>query len=176
MLDKMSHKKKFFTVTGFTLLLAVFAFYRSILPTFTTISECNKKEMELDSTKASSGELQSVKAELEQLNALVGSETQSIEEINRGLVDFIGENAAGGLRLTGFPPVHDYIQNQFTIYTHQAEVEGNFASILELVYTMEKDFSSAKVCAVKFHSKEDFKTKRKHLYGTIYVQNIRRNF
>jgi len=176
MLDKLSHKKKFFAITGITLLLALFSFYRSVMPTFKTISDCTKKELELDSTKASSGELQSVKAELEQLNELVGSENQSIEQINRGIVDFIGKNASGNLKLTDFPPVHNYMQNQFTIYTHQPEVEGSFTSIVQLVYAMEKDFEAAKVCALKFHSKEDFKTKRKHLYGTIYVQNIVRNF
>jgi hypothetical protein len=175
MLDRLTYRQKFFGVMGIVLLLAVLSWWRGIGPTLDLRGQCSKMEWELDSTKASGDELQMTRMELDQLNAMLGSELESIEEINRGIMHFIGDRVDSlQLVLTDFPPVHEALQNQYKIYTHQAEVEGSFESILRLIYEFEDRFPLARICGVKLHTKEEFRTHQKKLYGIIYVQNIRR--
>jgi hypothetical protein len=175
MLDRLTYRQKFFGVMGIVLLLAVLSWWRGIGPTLDIRNQCAKMEWELDSSKATGEEIQIIRMELDQMNAMLGSEKESIEEINRGIMHFIGDRVDSlQLVLTDFPPVHEALQNQYKIYTHQAEVEGSYASILGLIYQFELRFPLARICGVKLQTREEFRSHQKKLYGVIYVQNVRR--
>lgn len=155
-------------------LLSLLTWFNGISKTLNLKSECSRMEYILDSTDASNSDIESIRAKIENYNDILGSETEKIEEINRGIMNFIGGQLEPlNLTLTEFPPVHEFVQNQYVIYTHQAEVEGSFANTLKLIYELETKFKLAKICGLKIHTKEDYATHRKKLYALIYVQNIR---
>lgn len=175
-MDKLSNKTKFLAVMMLSLLLAVLAFYRSVGPTIELMQQCRSMQKELDSTKVSGEELRLLQQELAQLNILVSSDNKNVDEINRGIVNFIGESTSDlNIHLVDFPSVHNFHDNDYEIFTHQAVVEGDFIPLLELIYRFEFHFEGARVCAVRFYTKEEFRTKQKHLYTMIYIQNIKKH-
>lgn len=156
--------------------LVMISWLRAINPTLNIMSQCTLLQQELDSSKGGDQELQFVKIELAQINQMIGSEKLSTDEINRGIVDFISKKSSKlGIILNEFPSVHHQIVNEYSIYTYQAIIQGSFKHLLQLIYDMEYEYTGAHICAIRFYTVEEFRTKIKKLYSVIYIQNIKKN-
>ncbi|HAA01005.1 MAG TPA: hypothetical protein DCD96_05105 [Flavobacteriales bacterium] len=174
-MGKLNYKRKFLAVAVLVPVLALLSWFRLIDPTLELKGQCRSMEQSLDSSKGYETDYLLLRNELDQLNQMLGKEAGSVEEINRGIVEFVSKNSDElNISLTEFPAVHSFQKNQYRIFTHQAEIEGSYMAILRLVYKMEREFNLARICSIRFVTRQDKIKKVKKLYGIIYVQNIHR--
>ena len=76
--------------------------------------------------------------------------------------------------LREFPRTTIDMQGDLTIETNQFVLEGNFATILKLIYNLEQKNKIGKVASVKYQLKKDFKTKEMVLTASVFIQNIKK--
>jgi hypothetical protein len=76
--------------------------------------------------------------------------------------------------LREFPKTTIIEQGDMTIETNQFIVEGDFVTLINLVYILEQKNKLGKVASVKYQLKKDFKTKEMVLTAAIYVQNVKK--
>ena len=76
--------------------------------------------------------------------------------------------------LREFPKTTITDQGDMTIETNQFVIEGNFSTLINLVYILEQKNKLGKVASVKYQLKKDFKTKEMALTAAIYVQNVKK--
>lgn len=64
-------------------------------------------------------------------------------------------------------------QGSLFIETNVLVVEGDFSSLISLVYLLEQKNKLGKIASVRYQLKKDFKTKDMALKAAIYLQNIK---
>jgi hypothetical protein len=77
--------------------------------------------------------------------------------------------------LREFPRAGAYKENEMQVETSTFVVEGDFATLLALVYQLEQKNKVGRVASVNFQSKRDLKTTLLALSATIYVQSIKKS-
>jgi hypothetical protein len=53
-------------------------------------------------------------------------------------------------------------------------VQGSFANLLKLAYYFEQKLKTGRVSSIRYEAGMDFKTRKKTLTATIFLQNIRK--
>lgn len=76
--------------------------------------------------------------------------------------------------LREFPETNTSDQEGLRIETNRFVVEGNFSTLLNLVYLLEQKNKLGKISSVVYQLKKDFKTKNKVLIATVYLQNVKK--
>ena len=64
-----------------------------------------------------------------------------------------------------------FSQPDYTIYTHQFDIEGDFKSILKLIYLFEKKIKFARIISLKTEKKIDYNTNENQLITSLIIQN-----
>ena len=77
--------------------------------------------------------------------------------------------------LREFPRAGSYKENEMQVETSTFVVEGDFSTLLALVYQLEQKNKVGRVASVNFQSKRDLKTTFLALSATIYVQSIKKS-
>jgi hypothetical protein len=115
-------------------------------------------------------QLISLTVRLAELNSITGTSTTDLG--GDPLLNFISTNLIYGANLINFLPLHVYTRQPYLIETRIAIFEGNFSSLLTVLYTLEKNYSSGKVVSVKFETETNLKTQKKRLLMSLYIQSI----
>jgi hypothetical protein len=76
--------------------------------------------------------------------------------------------------LREFPQATASLQGNLLVETNVFIVEGNFNTLLNLVYLLEQKSKLGKVASVHYQFKKDIKTRDIVLTATIYIQNIKK--
>lgn len=76
--------------------------------------------------------------------------------------------------LREFPKTTVSDQGDLLIETNQFVVEGDFSTLINLVYVLEQKIKLGKVASVKYQLKKDFKTKEMVLTAAIFIQNVKK--
>ena len=70
------------------------------------------------------------------------------------------------------PARTEYLEGDFEVGTHRIVLEGDFISLLKMVYLLEQKSKMGRVSSVLFSLKFDTKRKKEVLSLTLYIQNI----
>ncbi len=148
------------------LVLAYFFSFRNTIDAY-SLSKSNRSALQ----EASSAP-QQIKQFRDQLSLLEESLIQS--NYNRQVL-FEAVNTfceSHELKLDYFHPEQRYVHNDYEIITNKVEVEGDYKSIVELIYYLEQEQKLGHIVSTNFEKKEERRTKRKYLTAEIYIQNI----
>ena len=176
MLNKLKYKTKNLLLIILSLLVGYFAYSRAITATLNLKNECYTLEQQSLQAESASEKIKIVQLEIYNINHMLGSGKKEIGDINRELVEFVTDEASKrNLTLRDFPEVHFFKGPQMNLYTQPCLIQGSFKEIVQLLFDLENHFIGVNVTSVKFHSKQDLKTKKNYLYAECFIQSVHRN-
>jgi hypothetical protein len=176
MLDKLNYKTKNLLLVILSLLVGYFAYSRAITATLNLKNECYVLEQQSLQAESASEKIKIVQLEISNINHMLGSGKKGVGDVNRELVEFVTDEASKrNLTLRDFPEVHFFKGPQMNLYTQPCLIQGNFKDIVKLLYDLENHFRGVNVTSVKFHTKQDMKTKKNYLYAECFIQSVHRN-
>ncbi len=169
MLDKISHKRRFFLVV-LVLVLLVFAVYKKTYqPIFNLKNELNASQQLVENTTQPFAKIENLKTELAVLDKVVGnSENHAL--IQQKILDFITTHSFN-VSVVNIADSHIHKGNAFTIFTNKIVLKGNYKTLLKTIYTIEKEFKASKIVSTKFYSKKNYRTNKTELLLELYFQN-----
>lgn len=116
-----------------------------------------------------------LKSQLESINGIIDNrDTTEDSEIREALLGKVG--AYCNKNYTSLTELSNPIYSQFKdfqIETNIFTIEGSFKKLLSFAYLLEQKHRIGKLISIDFYSEEDYRTKEKKLYMTLYIQNLK---
>jgi hypothetical protein len=142
-----------------------FAIYRTV----ELANDCAELKMKIDSAALVKVEINGLENELQQYE-LAGKNESSIT--HEQLLDVIDTFCSGhSITIRDFPQVRQFQTEEWQTEIHEVTIVGRYSDAILLLDYLHRS-KHGRVVSVTFYSKVDNKTKVKHLFTTIYVQNI----
>ncbi len=136
------------------------------------VSEAEKKIQMATSAPFMAGRLEK---ELMLMNKKIGNENikgdNSLQTLLELVTNYCKNNHAV---LREFPETNINKQEGLLIETNRFAVEGNFSTLINLVYLLEQKNKLGKVASVTYQLKKDIKTRENILICTLYLQNVKK--
>lgn len=112
--------------------------------------------------------------ELTQMDTRIGNanlEEKSGQELLELLTNYCQKNDAV---LREFPETTVTEKEKLTVETNLFIVEGNFSTLINLVYILEQKSKLGKLASVHYQLKKDLKSRNMVLTSIIYLQNVKK--
>ncbi len=107
------------------------------------------------------------------LNRFIGEQNNSVEKVQQEFLNFFAKNTEN-ITVYQINEVLNFKHPDFEINTHRVILKGDFKSILNFVYLLEKDFNFAKILKVRFQYTRKDLNDEKGLYTTLLIQNYKK--
>jgi hypothetical protein len=171
--DKLSYKRRNYLLLLGTVFFLLIALLFPIRASYDYYNENNVLRNRLSNVEKVPQQIASLKKTLNNYN----KKMQLLSGDRTGKEDYLLQQLANacklyGVSLTSLTPPQSYQENDYLIETRKARLKGNFISLLNAIYKMERITPVGRITSVQFYVDNDFKTSSKHLYAYIYIQNI----
>lgn len=173
MLKNKSYRQQFqiYAIGAGIFILVMYQFTFS--KTFSEIGHCAELEDKLSSVAHAPAQIRKIEAELNLLSSNLSYEGENAEGFHEHLLNVVsGCCSKNSIQLVSFPKQHIYSENDVEIGTSQFTAQGSFISLLKLMYHLEIQQPTGRLCNVKFYKEKNKHTKRMQLYMHVMVQNI----
>lgn len=170
MFENLSYKHKFFAVLIGFLILFLASYKKTFKHTIAAKKELSLTEEKLLNTDNLYNDLYKVKNEITALDNLIGGHSLKPEYVQQQILDFVS-NTEIDINIVTIDDVHLYTDYEFLVYTNQIEFQGTYENLIHLLYDIEKNFKNSSVVSAKFHSKQNYVTKKRNLFLKIILQN-----
>jgi hypothetical protein len=169
MIAQLSHKRRFFIVLILMIVL-IFALYKKTYrPIFQLQNELHTSQKLMANSEGSFEEIQTLQQELNGLDKIIGkSKNHALAQ--QKILHFI-TNSSLNVSVISIEDTHIFGEKVFTVFTNKIILKGTYENLLQLMYTMEKEFTASKIASVKFVSKKDYNTNKTDLLLELYFQN-----
>lgn len=174
MFKDITYKKKFFGIVVLFILLSAGLYkktYKSIIAINSQLKDLNSKSM---LTENSVFDISNLKEEIKVLDNFIGSDNIRPEQVQQELLTFISDQEFKA-DLVDIANIHSSKDGEFNVYTNQIELEGDYKSLLTLLYELEKNFKKSKIVNTSFYTLKDYRRNRKKLYLKIIFQNYEKS-
>lgn len=74
--------------------------------------------------------------------------------------------------ISNFNSPHTFEEDLTTITSYSFTLEGDFSSILDIIYTLEQRYNFGKVIHVNFEVKNDYRKRKKFLTSTVIIERL----
>lgn len=170
MFKNITYKKKFiFIIVGFVL-LGLAAYKKNFKNIFEVRSQISSITQKLNEVDGSHNQIFFLKNEVAQLNDMIGGQTKNPELVQQLILDFIS-NSNVKVNIHKIEDTHLYNDGEFNIFTNTIQIEGDYKSLLELLYLVEKDFAYSKVVSAELSTEKNYRNNSKKLYLKLILQN-----
>ncbi|PTX64085.1 hypothetical protein C8N46_101695 [Kordia periserrulae] len=169
MLDKLSHKRRFFLVVIVFVLLALAVYKKTYQPIFALQNELNASNQLIAEDVSPFVKIEQLQSELAALDKIVGK-SEDNAFIQQKILDFITKKGLD-VSVVNIADSHIYKGNAFTVYTNSVILKGDYPSLLQTIYTIEKECKASKIVSAKFYSKKNYSTNKTAEYAELYFQN-----
>lgn len=174
MFKTVPYKRKFIIVViGFVILLLA-AYKKNFKNIFEIRNQINHLDQKLNTVDGSYNQIFFLKNEIAQLNDLIGGQTKAPELVQQLILDFI-TNTGLKINIHDIKDPHVFSDNEFTVYTNVLDIEGDYNTLLQLLYTIEKDFAASKVVSTEFYTEKNYRYNTKKLFLKLILQNYEKN-
>jgi hypothetical protein len=113
--------------------------------------------------------------ELLQMDAKIGSKNKNGEDYEQELLEVITNYCQkNGAVLREFPRNVTSDKGDLQIETNLFVVQGDFSTLLNLVYLLEQEKNIGRVASVLYQLQKDVRSKEMALTATIYLQNVKK--
>ncbi|MFP9100751.1 hypothetical protein ACLI09_17005 [Flavobacterium sp. RHBU_24] len=151
MFEKYTYKFKLKALALIFVLLLAAAYKRSFSQLIDLVKENNaltEKKKELDKSENNIKKLQYT---LDKIDRIIGKETVDKEKIQQDIISFT-VNKKLGISIFDMRSIHQFNDENYTIYTNQFELTGSFNDLLRLSYDFEKKFLLSRVSSMHFYT------------------------
>lgn len=169
MFEQLSYKLKFKLLIAVSVMLSIAAYRRSFSSLIDVINENRSLKSKLELMNRNSKSIDQLNSEIAKLDKMIGKDGVSKEKVQQGIVGYISENC-GEVSINDMKPTHEFIDNNYKIYTYEIDLVGNFNQLIRCMYLLEKKFDYSKIVSSNFYAtKKDNKNNVLHL--KIIFQN-----
>jgi hypothetical protein len=169
MLEKLSHKRRFFLVVLVFIVLLFAIYKKTYRPIFELKSELNASYQLAENAEQPFEEIQNLKAELSVLDNVVGnSENHAL--LQQKILHFVTTQPFQ-VSVATIEDTHVHKGNAFTVFTNKIVLKGKYNALLKAMYTIEKEFKASKIVSSKFYNKKNYRTNTSELFLELYFQN-----
>jgi hypothetical protein len=173
--NSLTYRHKNFLLWAILLLVMVFIYKKNVRATLSLISDCSELESRIERATNADVRLSMLRTEMKRLNAHSGNTSISSEQVEQEILNQAAAvSQKENLVISSFKEAHTATTNGYIITSHMIEVEGGFVPAVKFIYAFEREFKDARLVSVRFYTREDYKTKKKYLYGTLCFQHVRK--
>lgn len=173
MFKQYSYKLKFKFLIVFFIILSITAYKRS----FSNLILLYKENRTLKEKKAlMNNQTPNIKAltnEVAGLDKLIGKEGVEKEKIQQEIIDFLVKNGSG-ISINDLQPIHNFIYDDYQVYTYQIDLTGGYNQLLDITYKFEKQFDYSKIISLAFYTDKK-NSKKETLHLKLIFQNYESN-
>ena len=172
MFKNLSYKRKNQYLTISFALFLLIAYQLSIAETIELKAELDRARKANQAAIAAPAQLQKIQEKIHTMESLVGSNTQG-DNIQQKLLEKLSHYCEKHeIDLTEFPHVKTIQYENYSQHINAFVLKGEFIPLVRLINHFEMEFTLGKITSIDFYSEIDRKTKSKHLYAKIFLQNI----
>ena len=176
MLKNLTYKKKnkLIIIVAVLALYLIYAF--AIKKTMASHSEYTKAESQIELAVSAPLMAAQLEKQLLQMDSKIGKQNKNGQNTEQALLELITNYCQNNHSvLREFPETTVAQQGNLFIETNLFVVEGDFSSLINLVYLLEQKNKLGKIASVRYQLKKDFKTKEMALTAIIYLQNVKQH-
>jgi hypothetical protein len=174
MLNRFSHKQKYFLLLAMLTVSAIAVYSLAIRQTISCIGEHKDLLQKMELLKDAPEQIAVIEMQLKEMEKLVaGKEPLDLEQTL--LEQITGFSKKNNLTLIEFPRTNISTYQDYSIYINRIVLEGSFKNLLQFVHNAELERKTGKIASVQFKSSRDIRSKQTHLYAHIYFQNLQIN-
>jgi hypothetical protein len=170
MFNQYSYKFKFKFLIVFFIILSIAAYRRS----FSNLILLYRENIDLREKNAlMNNQTPNIKAlnnQVTRLDKLIGKEGIEKEKIQQEIIDFLVKNSSG-LSINDLQPIHNFVYDDYQVYTYQMDLIGGYNELLDISYKFEKHFDYSKIISLTFYT--DKKNPKKE---TLHLKLIFQNY
>lgn len=153
-------------------LYLIYAF--GISKSIAAYQESKSIQQKMELVKNAPALTQDLEKQLAHMNARIGTDGLKKLRAEEPLLDLLSNYCKSNKAiLREFPAAVNFQQGDLLIETNRFVLEGDFKTLLKLVYQLEQKHKLGKVASVHYAYKKDRISRQMALTATIYLQNIK---
>ncbi|MDO6758574.1 hypothetical protein Q4566_00060 [Tamlana sp. 2_MG-2023] len=169
MFTNLTYKQKLCGVGLLAVLLFFTANKRSFKVTKQAYIQSSKLEEKLNYINDSNSNVSDLQNELDLYDRIIGVQGVQPEDVQQSVLDFTTEFI--NVDVFGMEEMHFSESNGFKIITNQLILEGDYNSLIEVIYEFEKKFEFSSIVSVSFQKEKEYLTRKNKLRVKIIFQN-----
>lgn len=170
MFNQYTYKQKFQALLVLFILLGSAAYKRSFSSLFSVYSEYYKLHTKYSDFEQKNKNLPKLQNDIYKLDKVLGKGNVAKEVIQQEIIKFISTKSQK-VSIVKLEPIHDFEDENLRIISNQIIVSGNINDLLELTYSLEKDFAFSRIVSYKF-----FTIKKNNQAVGLQLQIIFQNY
>ncbi len=175
MFEEITYKTKNQLLLVVIFLLAIVIYLFAIKKTIGVYQQYTEAKNKMELVTGVPLMINQLEKELKRMDANIGNQNTSGANSDQALLDMLTTYCqTNHAVLREFPQATSSMQGNLVVETNAFVVEGNFTTLLQLVYAMEQKYKVGKLASVRYQLKKDIKTSTMVLTAKIYVQNIKK--
>ncbi|WAC02704.1 hypothetical protein N7U66_03260 [Lacinutrix neustonica] len=123
---------------------------------YTQIGELKEK---LNYVNASTGNIGQLERELKLYDRIIGIQGMEPEIVQQSILNFTTSFEKVGI--FGMEEIHVAESDGFSIITNQLILEGDYNSLIEIIYEFEKEFESSNIVSIAFSKEKEYRDPKK---------------
>ncbi len=175
MFKNLTYKKKNKLLLVGTLVAIYLIYVFAIRKTLDVFQEYKNLQSKIELVKNAPVMAAQLEKQLLQIDSKIGSDNSSGLKTEQALLEIVSNYCkSSNAVLREFPASTVFEQGNLSVETNKFVVEGDFATILQLVYLLEQKNKMGKVASVRYQYKKDMITRDMALTATVYLQKIKK--
>lgn len=170
MKNEITYKTKVIVLIIIIFILFIASYNKSFSETFAAKRELKVVNSKLESLESYHNKLYDIKNEINLLDNIIGGNTNNPEKIQQKILDFITKMDSD-VDVVEIKDIHLSDTDKFFIYSNNIKLEGDYESLVSVLYNLEKQFRESRVVSSSIENVRDYKNKKNKLIMTIIFQN-----
>ena len=175
MFKNLTYKKKNQLLLAAVLVIAYLIYVLAISKTTAAFHDYKNLQKNVELVKNAQVMANQLEKELLQIDSRIGNNNINGLQTEQALLELLSNYCKSNkATLREFPASTNFAQGDLLIETNKFVVEGDFSTLLKLVYLLEQKNKLGKVTSVRYQYKKDVITRNMALTATVYLQNIKK--
>ena len=169
MFENFTYKQKLIGLAILTVLMFLTANKRSFRITKQAYQQAKGLKEKLQYVNATGASVTDLQNELALYDKVIGVQGVTPEEVQQHVLDFA--SSFPNVSVFGMEEIHMAESNGFTIMTNQLILEGDYNSLIDVIYAFEKRFEFSNVVSIAFVKEKDYQAKKNIVRVKVIFQN-----
>ena len=173
MWEKLSYKQKNKVLLGGFALVLVLAGLTSFGNTFGLYLENQALKDKLEIARDAPEQIGNFKSQLTQLQQTI-SYLEESADLRKELLNNVGKASTEmKVLFKEFKPSTFFVSDDIYVETHEIVLEGDYKSLLKVIYQVEQTLKIGKLTSVRFFKEKDRSTRKVKLACSISIQSLK---
>ncbi len=171
----MTQRNKNILLVAGLIVMLFFAYYFGFSKTFAVSSEVDKLETQKQVYQSAPAQLAVLAKKEKQLNEILQKNNVEGSSLQNNILKTLNKlSNDSGFTIVTFQEPHAFIDEttQKTTTTYNFTLQGDYKSLINVVYALEQKYSFGNVVQVSFEKKKNFRTRATYLQCTILLQRL----